>query len=192
MQPSFVPGSRDSEQFDLFLKPIVEDLDRMGNSIIVHCADGVVSRLHTQLLFTTADWPAASKVLGINKHNVETACPRCLKKGLKVGLAGNRRWMILSYERKYTKTFLRSDGAAGRSEILSIECPGHRIHNGTVCVWKRLKKERQENHRASLADIIKSTVVKRKPYILKLSKVPVRYNASVAIAMGKTSGLFLP
>lgn len=67
--------------FDTFLDPIVEDLKNMERGMDVRCHDGLVRRLRAFVLFVTADWPAASKLMGFASHNAKLFLPVVLQRG---------------------------------------------------------------------------------------------------------------
>lgn len=78
----FIPGSHDTEFFDSFLFPIVEDLSQLEEGIDVVCYDGIQRHLKAYILFVTADWPAACKLLGFLSHNAKLPCRLCFKEAV--------------------------------------------------------------------------------------------------------------
>lgn len=71
---TIIPGSHDSKFFDTVQDPIVEHFNDLEREIDVRCHDGIVRNLRSFVLFVTADWPAASKLLGFSSHNAILFC----------------------------------------------------------------------------------------------------------------------
>ena len=74
---SFVPGSHDSDHFDSFLRPAVDDLLRLERGVMAACADGQTRKLRAHITFFTGDMPAVAKVMGCAGRNATSPCRFC-------------------------------------------------------------------------------------------------------------------
>ena len=62
---AFIPGTHDSDRFDSFLEPVVEDLKKLERGMRIVCYDGNERLLRAFVIFFSSDLPAGSKVLGL-------------------------------------------------------------------------------------------------------------------------------
>ena len=74
---SFVPGSHDSDHFDSFLRPAVDDLLRLERGVMAAYADGQTRKLRAHVVFFTGDMPAVAKVMGCAGRNATSPCRFC-------------------------------------------------------------------------------------------------------------------
>ena len=76
---AFIPGTHDSDSFDSFLEPIIEDLKKLERGMRIVCYDGKERLLRAFVIFFSSDWPAGSNVLGFVGHNGTCFCRQCRK-----------------------------------------------------------------------------------------------------------------
>ena len=74
---SFIPGSHDSNHFDSFLRPTIDDILELERGVMTTCADGQMRKMRGYVLFFTGDCPAVSKTLGHAGHNGTRPCRFC-------------------------------------------------------------------------------------------------------------------
>ena len=74
---SFVPGSHDSDYFDTFLRPTVNEMLQLEQGVTTTCADGATRMLKAFVVFATGDMPAVSKLFGYAGHKSARPCRFC-------------------------------------------------------------------------------------------------------------------
>lgn len=159
---AFIPGQHDSDQFDTFIAPIVDDLATLEMGINCKCADGISRRLVVHVLFFTADWPAASKIFGFVGHTGKKGCRRCHKEGRK--LCGGGGVVYLPHK--------ESLSCIDDSTFFELEGPGRRSNTETRGVWKEiraLQSRKFQGQKKAMRKLIQETGIKRKPKLCDLS-----------------------
>lgn len=76
---AFVPGSHDSEFFETFVHPIIENLKKLREGIEMQSWDVLKRKVYCPLIFSTYDFPACSKVCASTGHNALKSCRYCEK-----------------------------------------------------------------------------------------------------------------
>lgn len=166
MKCAFIPGSHAPEYFDSFLYPIIVDIVRLEAGVDVLCADGKLRKLYVYVLFITADWPGASKVLGFSGHNALVACRFCLKISRYITEVHSTCML------PNTQDSLRQEVIGGSQpsalEWLETECPNRRSSTETAFEWNKIDRALRRGDRQTANEITRSKGIRRKPLISAL------------------------
>ena len=133
----FVPGTHDPKFFDTFLEPIVEDLSMLERGCFETCADGKRRKLRVFVLFVTADYPAARKLLGFMGHTSSFPCRYCHKMQTHVPEIGSRALVPTGGIAERTKA-ISSSRNMGDFTWLDLECARPRSDKETRNTWRLL------------------------------------------------------
>ena len=167
---SFIPGCHDCELFDLFLKPIIDDLKSLESGIEVECVHGKTRLLRVFVLFISADWPAMSKLTGYSYHSSTHPCRMCMKKSTYNSNIKSSNVIPIGKKTDRLKV-LRGDQFALR-KWLSDECPFPRTDRGTRKAWKDLDfAKRSKYTKKFISNLVRQTGIRRTPIFLVLNIV---------------------
>ena len=167
LQCAFAPGKHDSNYFDTFLTPLVDDICVLQDGIEIFCADGKVRITKVFVLFITADWPGASKVLGYLGHRAKLFCRFCLKKADYIS-AVRSLCVISDTDSVLQQSVIRCDPTSALT-WLERECPFRRTNHETGQIWANLKAAQEAGHTSEIERIIQSRGIKRSPSIARLT-----------------------
>ena len=165
--PSFIPGTHDSEMFDLFLLPIMKDIEKLQEGMAVTCHDGKIRKLRAYILFISADWPAMSKLTGYSYHSAYHPCRMCMKKGtFNSGIRSmtfipcgtrNDRDRVVAGDRHYIERWKRQ------------ECPRPRTDRGTRSVWAKLERLQQNGaNKSAIERVVRDEGIRVRPVMSSL------------------------
>jgi len=163
---AFVPGSHSSLHFDSFLNPIFQDLKSLENGVYTECHDGKRRLLRAFVLFITADFPAASKILGFSGHNAKLFCRHCMKEARHDPACGGIR-AIRDGNSEVKNNVLRGASDSHFDTWLQTECPSPRTSGETRDIWGAIElySSRSICGTHSKQSITLSRGIKRKPIV---------------------------
>lgn len=168
---AFIPGSHDSEYFESFLAPTIEDLCKLENGVKVQCYDGKQRTLRAFVIFMTADFPAASKVFGFKGHRAKIFCRNCHKEAV---------FTCGSLYAVPTGSVVCRDSAIHGGDLwrrdcwIELECIEKRSSKQTASVWKKLLRAKSIKNDDAKRQLLSETDglvtgIKKVPLVSRLS-----------------------
>ena len=152
--------------FDSFLNPIFQDLKSLENGLYTEFHDGKRRLLRAFVLFSTADFPAASEILGFSGHNAKLFCRHCMKEARHDPACGGIR-AIRDGNSEVKNNVLRGASDSHFDTWLQTECPSPRTSGETRDIWGAIElySSRSICGTHSKQSITLSRGIKRKPIV---------------------------
>ena len=154
LQCAFSPGKHNSNYFDTFLTPWLDDICVVQDGIEIFFADGKVRIGKMFVPFMKADWPGASEVLGNVGHRPKMFCLFCLKKAAYVR-AVRSLCVIPDTDSVLQQSVLLRDGTSALT-WLEREFPFRRMNHETGQIWATLKAAEEAGQASEIERIIQS------------------------------------
>lgn len=163
-----VPGSHEGSFFDTFLTPIIDDLCQLEKGMEMSCADGITRTIFLFNIITTADFPAATKILGYLGHNSRLPCRHCYKRSQSIEVSRGM-FTVPDVRPQIMQRIARSNNESDVDHLYQVECHPHRTSNQLKNVWDELRVASENNDLSKIKSISDRTGIKRCPEISRLN-----------------------